>query len=194
MTESPAARRGSLASRILGTRTPTGYREQVFVLGIDPGLTRCGYGAVEATPGRAAQARAGGVLATSVESSVPERLAALARDLRCLMSELRPDVVVIERVVFQTAVRNAIPVAQAAGVAMCTAIESGSEVVEYAANEVKVSVTGTGSAPKEQVQKMVQSLLRLPAVPSPPDVADALALALCHLARAPLSQLTGSKT
>ena len=161
-------------------------------MGIDPGLTRCGYGAVEATPGRAAQARAGGVLSTPVDAPVPDRLAALARDLRSLMSELRPDVVVVERVVFQTAVRNAIPVAQAAGVAMCTAIEAGCDVVEYAANEVKVAVTGTGAAPKEQVQKMVQSLLRLPETPSPPDVADALALALCHLARAPLSQLTGA--
>ena len=166
----------------------------MFVLGIDPGLTRCGYGAVEAVPGRPPQARAGGVLSTLVDSPVPDRLSALARDLRGLMSELRPDVVVVERVVFQTAVRNAIPVAQAAGVAMCTAIENGCAVVEYAANEVKAAVTGTGSAPKEQVQKMVQSLLRLPEMPSPPDVADALALALCHLARAPLSQLTAART
>lgn len=165
----------------------------MFVLGIDPGLTRCGYGALEATPGRPAQAKAGGVLSTPVDSPVPERLAALARDLRSLMRELQPDVVVIERVVFQTAVRNAIPVAQAAGVAMCTAIETGCQVIEYAANEVKVAVTGTGSAPKEQVQKMVQSLLRLADMPSPPDVADALALALCHLARAPLNQLTAAR-
>ena len=163
-------------------------------MGIDPGLTRCGYGAVEGTPGRPAQARAGGVLSTLVDSPVPDRLAALARDLRSLMAELRPDVVVVERVVFQTAVRNAIPVAQAAGVAMCIGIECNATVVEYAANEVKVAVTGTGAAPKEQVQKMVQSLLRLREMPSPADVADALALALCHLSRAPLNQLTAART
>lgn len=105
------------------------------------------------------------------------------------MKELRPDVVAVERVVFQTAVRNAIPVAQAAGLALAIGIEEGCEVVEYAANEVKLAVTGTGSAPKEQVQKMVQALLRLQTAPDPPDVADALALALCHLARAPLAAL-----
>ena len=165
----------------------------MFVLGIDPGLSRCGYGAVEGEPGRAATARAGGVLSTPADMPLPERLGALSRDLRSLVSELRPDVMVVERVVFQTAVRNAIPVAQAAGIAMSIGIEAGATVVEYAANEVKVAVTGTGGAPKAQVQKMVQSLLRLPEAPSPPDVADALALALCHLARAPLSRLAGAK-
>ena len=160
----------------------------MFVLGIDPGLTRCGYGAVEGSPGKPPQARAGGVLSTPADMPLPQRLAVLARDLRSLISELHPDVVAVERVVFQTAVRNAIPVAQAAGLAMAIGIEAGSIVVEYAANEVKVAVTGSGAAPKEQVQKMVQSLLRLPSVPSPPDVADGLALALCHLARAPLAE------
>lgn len=127
-----------------------------------------------------------------MDAPVPLRLAALARDLRALIAELNPDVVVVERVVFQTAIRNAIPVAQAAGLAMAVGVEAGCTVVEYAANEVKVAVTGTGSAPKEQVQKMVQSLLRLSAPPEPPDVADALALALCHLARAPLTHLAGA--
>ena len=159
----------------------------MFVLGIDPGLTRCGYGAVEGTAGRRPAARAGGVLTTPVEAPLPERLAALARDLKALIGELRPDVVVVERVLFQTAVRNAIPVAQAAGIAMATGIEAGCTVVEYAANEVKVAVTGSGAAAKEQVQKMVQSLLGLSSPPDPPDVADALALALCHLARAHLA-------
>ena len=159
----------------------------MFVLGIDPGLTRCGYGAVEGSAGRRPTARAGGVMMTPVEAPLAERLAALARDLRALIAELEPDVLAVERVVFQTAVRNAIPVAQAAGIAMAVGVEAGCRVVEYAANEVKVAVTGTGSAPKEQVQKMVQSLLGLAAPPDPPDVADALALALCHLARSPLA-------
>lgn len=156
-------------------------------MGIDPGLTRCGYGAVEGTAGRRPSARAGGVLVTSVDDPLPQRLASLAADLKGLIAELQPDVVVVERVLFQTAVRNAIPVAQAAGIAMATGVQAGCTVAEYAANEVKVAVTGTGSAPKEQVQRMVQSLLGLSAPPDPPDVADALALALCHLARAPLA-------
>lgn len=139
------------------------------------------------TAGRRPSARAGGVLTTPVDAPLPERLAALAKDLRKLIAELEPDVVVVERVLFQTAVRNAIPVAQAAGVAMTIGVEAGCAVAEYAANEVKVAVTGTGAAPKEQVQKMVQSLLGLSKAPDPPDVADALALALCHLARAPLA-------
>jgi len=163
----------------------------VFVLGIDPGLTRCGYGVVEGSLGRAARAVSAGVLTTDKLDPVPARLAALAADLRALLDEFRPDVVAVERVVFQTAVRNAIPVAQAAGVAMSLAFAHGCEVVEYAANEVKLAVTGTGAAPKEQVQRMVQALLKLPALPDPPDAADALALGLCHLARAPLAQVAG---
>jgi crossover junction endodeoxyribonuclease RuvC len=131
------------------------------------------------------------VLTSPPAEPLPARLASLAADLRSLLDELQPDVVAVERVVFQTAVRNAIPVAQAAGLAMALAHERGCEVVEYAANEVKLAVTGTGGASKEQVQKMVQALLRLPTPPSPPDAADALALALCHLARAPLAKAAG---
>lgn len=163
----------------------------MFVLGIDPGLTRCGYGAVSGGPGRAARALAAGVLTSPASDPLPSRLAGLAADIRGLLEELKPDVVAVERVVFQTAVRNAIPVAQAAGVALALAYERGCEVVEYAANEVKLTVTGSGAASKEQVQRMVQALLKLPALPDPPDAADALALGLCHLARAPLAKVAG---
>lgn len=128
---------------------------------------------------------------TDRHEPVPARLAALSADLQGLMDEFNPDVVAVERVVFQAAVRNAIPVAQAAGVAMAIAFAGGREVVEYAANEVKMAVTGTGSAPKEQVQRMVQALLRLPSRPEPPDAADALALALCHLAAVPFARAAG---
>lgn len=160
----------------------------MFVLGIDPGLTRCGYGAVEGGAGLGARARAAGVLTSPSGDPLPARLANLAADLRGLIDELRPDVVAVERVVFQTAVRNAMPVAQAAGLAMALAFERGCQVVEYAANEVKLAVTGSGAASKDQVQRMVQALLKLPALPDPPDAADALALSLCHLARAPLAE------
>jgi crossover junction endodeoxyribonuclease RuvC len=157
----------------------------VFVLGIDPGLSRCGYGCVAAR-GQAAEAVAAGVLTSSRELALPERLATLRRDLRALVDELRPEVVVVERVFFQTNARTAMSVGQASGVALLTAAESGCQVVEYTANEVKLAVAGHGAATKEQIQLMVARLLHLPQVPRPPDAADALALALCHVTTVPL--------
>lgn len=157
----------------------------MFVLGIDPGLSRCGYGCVE-TRGSVTTAVAAGVLATDPGSPLPDRLATLRGDLRGLMGELRPDVVVVERVFFQTNARTAMSVGQASGVALLTAAESGCEVVEYTSNEVKLAVAGHGGATKEQIQAMVARLLRLSEVPRPADAADALALALCHVTTVPL--------
>jgi crossover junction endodeoxyribonuclease RuvC len=158
--------------------------ERVFVLGIDPGLSRCGYGCVR-SEGHSRHAVAAGVITTSIDDSVPRRLAALRAELFLLFSELQPDVVVVERVFFQTNVRTAMSVGQASGVALLTAVELGCEVTEYTSNEVKLAVTGFGAASKDQVQRMVARLLDLDAVPKPPDAADALALALCHLSTAP---------
>ena len=101
------------------------------------------------------------------------------------MSELHPDVVVVERVFFQTNARTAMSVGQASGVALADSRGAGCEVVEYTSNEVKLAVTGFGAATKDQVQRMVARLLDLDAVPKPADAADALALALCHLSTAP---------
>lgn len=157
----------------------------MFVLGIDPGLTRCGYGVVvreRAGP----RAVACGVLRTSAGDELPARLASLSRDLRALLVDFSPDVVAVERVFFQTNVRTAMSVGQASGLALASASEAGCRVVQYTSNEVKQAVTGYGSASKEQVQRMVQTLLGLAEVPSPPDAADALALALTHLAVAPV--------
>lgn len=156
----------------------------MFALGIDPGVSRCGYGLVRRDKA-GYQAVAAGVITTPPSEPLPERLATLAAELASLIATHRPDVVVVERVFFQTNVRTAMSVGQASGLALAAAATAGCEVVQYTANEVKSSVTGYGSAPKEQVQRMVQSLLDLPALPTPPDVADALALALCHLAAAP---------
>ena len=163
----------------------------MFVLGIDPGLSRCGYGAVERV-GADLQARAYGVITTPTPDELPARLAALNADLRDLLAEVRPDVVVVERVFFQTNVRTAMSVGQASGLALVAATDAGAEVIQYTANEVKQAVTGWGAAGKEQVARMVQSLLRLPSVPTPADAADALALALCHHAIAPLSIRLGA--
>jgi crossover junction endodeoxyribonuclease RuvC len=158
----------------------------MFVLGIDPGVSRCGYGCVEGGPGATPRAVAVGVLTTPPSQALPERLAALDLDLRALVAEFRPSVVAVERVFFQVNARTAMSVGQASGLALAAAAQAGCEVVQYTPNEVKQAVAGYGSATKEQVQRMVQSLLGLAEVPLPPDAADALALALCHLAMAPL--------
>jgi crossover junction endodeoxyribonuclease RuvC len=157
----------------------------MFVLGIDPGLSRCGYGVVERA-GRRPRAVAAGVLRTDPALAVPQRLAALRVDLRELMAEHRPAVVAVERVLFQVNVRTAIPVAQAAGVAMVEAVDAGAEVVEYSPNQVKQAVAGFGGADKAQIERMVQTLLGIAAPLRPVDAADAVALALCHLAHAPM--------
>jgi crossover junction endodeoxyribonuclease RuvC len=157
----------------------------MFVLGIDPGLSRCGYGVVERA-GRRPRAVAAGVLRTDPALDVPRRLAALQSDLRELLAEHRPEVVAVERVLFQVNARTAIPVAQAAGVAMVEAVAAGCEVVEYSPNQVKQAVAGFGGAGKDQVERMVQALLGIVTPLRPVDAADAVALALCHLAHAPL--------
>lgn len=156
----------------------------MFVLGIDPGLSRCGYGAVQAIAS-GPRARAIGVIRTAPSDELPHRLAELQVELRSLIAELRPDVVAIERIFFQHNVRTAMSVGQASGIAMAEAVAAGCGVVQYSPNEVKLAVTGDGAADKTQMQQMVQRLLRLPEAPRPADAADAAALALCHLAHAP---------
>ena len=164
----------------------------MFAMGIDPGVSRCGYGLVRRDRS-GYQAVAAGVITTPPSDPLPGRLATLAAELAGLMATHRPDVVVVERVFFQTNVRTAMSVGQASGLALATAAAAGCEVVQYTSNEVKQSVTGYGGAPKEQVRRMVETLLRVPAIEGPPDVADALALALCHLAAAPrLARLAGA--
>jgi crossover junction endodeoxyribonuclease RuvC len=106
----------------------------------------------------------------------------LRGELVALLVELKPQAVVVERVLFQTNAMTAMSVGQASGLALASAAEAGLEVAEYSSNEVKLAVAGYGSATKSQVQEMVKRLLSLKEVPRPPDVADALALAICHLA------------
>ena len=157
----------------------------MFVLGVDPGVSRCGYGCVEASRGQT-RAIAVGVLTTLPSEPLPQRLAALDADIRELLDDLHPDVVAVERLFFQANVRTAMSVGQASGLVLAAAARAGCAVAEYTPNQVKQAVAGYGAAGKEQVQRMVQSLLGLPEVPRPPDAADALALALCHVAAAPL--------
>lgn len=152
----------------------------MFALGIDPGLSRCGYGGVESVGG-SLRAVAMGHLTTPPTEALGSRLATLLDDLRSLLDDLRPDVVVVERVLFQTNARTAMATGQASGLALAAAVQAGCEVVQYSPNEVKQAVAGYGAATKEQVQRMVQVLLGLSERPRPADRADALALAICHL-------------
>jgi crossover junction endodeoxyribonuclease RuvC len=155
------------------------------VLGIDPGLSRCGYGAVRRDGHRMVPV-AFGVLRTPPEAPLPERLAQLQEDLEALFDDLTPSGVAVERILFQANVRTAITVGQASGLALAAAARRGIPVVHYSPNEVKLAVTGYGAADKAQVQEMVARLCNLASPPKPPDAADALALALCHLWAAPL--------
>ena len=134
-----------------------------------------------------------GVLRTAPADPLPQRLAELQRELPALIAELRPDVVAVERVFFQVNVRTAMSVGQASGLAMAEAVAAGCQVVQYSPNEVKLAVAGDGGADKEQVQRMVQTLLGLAAPPEPADAADAAALALCHLAHAPVRPAGGRR-
>ncbi len=166
----------------------TPYRVvHVFVLGIDPGLSRCGYGCVE--HGRRPRAVAAGVIRTDPDIERSLRLAELQSEIRDLIAEQRPEVVAIERVLFQQNVTTAMAVGQATGVVMAEAATAGCEVVEYSPNEVKEAVAGWGGADKHEIGQMVQTLLGLPRLLRPADASDAVAVALCHLARLPAASV-----
>src|SRR5579872_3354977 len=149
--------------------------ERVFALGVDPGLSRCGYGAVRSVGGNL-QPVSYGHLSTPTDLSLGERLAMLWDDLTELVADLEPQVMVVERVLFQVNARTAMSVGQASGIALAVAARAGCPVVQYSPNEVKLAVTGYGSASKQQVQDMVRVLLGLGETPKPADRADALAL------------------
>ncbi|MGA1037475.1 MAG: crossover junction endodeoxyribonuclease RuvC [Ilumatobacteraceae bacterium] len=156
-------------------------------MGIDPGLTRCGFAVVDSTKGSLVQARSLGAFTTSPQMDLPNRLASLQRDVRELLDEFSPDAVAVEKVFFQVNVKTAMSVGQASGVALAEAASSGCIVAQYTPNEVKMSIAGYGGADKQQVQRMVQQRLGLSAPPQPADAADAAALALCYLATSPLT-------
>ncbi len=162
----------------------------MFVLGIDPGLSRCGYGVVEQIPAAKSrpsrnEAVALGVIRTDHTDAHATRLAVQMRELESLIGEFQPSVVAVERVFFQVNARTAIGVAQVAGLAMALAAASGAEAVEYTPTQVKQAVAGWGGADKDQMKRMVGQLLALPGPPEPADAADAVAVALCHLSQAP---------
>jgi crossover junction endodeoxyribonuclease RuvC len=160
----------------------------VRVLGVDPGLTRCGLGVVEGVAGRELEMKAVGVLRTPADVGVAERLVLIEQGLEEWLDAHRPEAVAVERVFSQHNVRTVMGTAQASAVAMLCAARRGLPVALHTPSEVKAAVTGTGRAEKAQVTTMVMRLLRLSAPPRPADAADALALAICHIWRAPMQQ------
>lgn len=162
---------------------PAGVPE--VVLGIDPGLSRCGYGVVR-RDGATFRAVAYGVIRTPPSDALPVRLAVLLTELEALLVEYPPAAVAVERVLFQVNTRTAMSVGQASGLALALAGRAGIPVAQYSPNEVKLAVAGDGGAGKGEVQQMITRLLQLAEPPRPPDAADALALALCHWWRAPM--------
>jgi crossover junction endodeoxyribonuclease RuvC len=157
----------------------------VFVLGVDPGVSRCGYSVIERV-GSKHRAVAIGVLTTPPSQPLPLRLAELAGELAQLFDEYRPDALALERVLFQVNTRTAMSVGQVSGLAMVEAARRGLPVTEYSPNQVKDAVVGYGAATKDQVGHMVATILGLSAPPRPADAADAAAVALCHLSHASL--------
>ncbi|WP_171170258.1 crossover junction endodeoxyribonuclease RuvC [Streptomyces sp. I05A-00742] len=155
------------------------------VLGVDPGLTRCGVGVVEGTAGRPLRMVGVGVVRTPAEADTAERLVLVERGIEQWLDEHRPEYVAVERVFSQHNVRTVMGTAQASAVAMLCAARRGLPVALHTPSEVKAAVTGSGRADKAQVGFMVTRLLRLDAPPKPADAADALALAICHIWRAP---------
>ncbi len=158
-------------------------REEIglLIMGVDPGIAITGYSFV--LPGRqgSGKAIAQGCIRTPANTPLSERLLMLHTDLASLMQEYQPNVLAIEQLFFNRNTTTAFTVAQARGVIILTAAQHGAQVVEYTPLQVKQAVVGYGRAEKHQVQHMVKALLNLPSIPKPDDVADALAVAICHV-------------
>jgi crossover junction endodeoxyribonuclease RuvC len=153
------------------------------VLGVDPGLTRCGLGVVDGRPGGPLVLVAVDVVRTPRDADLGQRLVAVEQRVEAWLDLYSPDAVAVERVFSQHNVRTVMGTAQASAVAICAASRRGIPVALHTPSEVKAAVTGSGRADKAQVGAMVTRLLRLPQTPSPADAADALALAICHVWR-----------
>ena len=153
------------------------------VLGVDPGLTRCGVGVIEGAPGRPLRLVGTDVIRTSATDDIGTRLLALETELDRWIAAHEPDAVAVERVFSQHNVRTVMGTAQAGAVAIVCAARRAVPVALHTPSEVKAAVTGNGRADKAQVTEMVSRLLQLTNPPRPADCADALALAICHLWR-----------
>jgi len=153
------------------------------VLGVDPGLTRCGVGIVEGAIGSPISLAGVGVILTPTDAALDQRLLDLDQQLSEWINLWKPDVIAVERVFSQHNVRTVMGTGQAAGIALLLAAKAGIPVMMHTPSEVKASVTGSGRANKAQVALMVQKILNLDTIPKPVDATDALALAICHIWR-----------
>ena len=153
------------------------------VLGIDPGLTRCGVGIVSGAPGSTLSLDGVGVIMTPTDADLDDRLFSLHSEITQWVQKYSPDVIAVERVFSQHNVRTVMGTAQAAGIALLVAAQNNIPVFMHTPSEVKAAVTGSGRANKSQVSEMVKRLLNLQEIPKPADSADALALAICHIWR-----------
>ena len=150
------------------------------VLGIDPGLTRCGIGIVDSVGPQKLEMVGVGVIKTDIDAGLEFRLLELEKEISIWINKYKPDVIAVERVFSQLNVKTAMATGQAAGVALLLAAKAGIPVVLHTPSEVKAAVTGSGRADKKQVAQMVKRLLKLKEIPKPVDSTDALALAICH--------------
>lgn len=164
------------------------------VLGIDPGLTRCGIGVVDVSADRTASLVHVGVARSAPTDPIEKRLAAIAAGIREVLRAHDPQVVAVERVFAQNNRHSVMGTAQASGIALLLAAEHGIPAATHTPSEVKAAITGYGSADKRQVQTMVARVLRLDVLPQPADAADALAIALCHAWRGGATASTGEET
>ncbi|PVG82862.1 crossover junction endodeoxyribonuclease RuvC [Nocardioides gansuensis] len=153
------------------------------VLGIDPGLTRCGVGVVEGSVGRPLTLIDVNVLRTSADQPVAQRLVTIEKGLDAWLDEFEPDAVAVERVFARSDSSTIMGTAQASGIALVVAARRGLPIALHTPSEVKAAVTGSGRAAKPQVGAMVARILRLDAPPSPADASDAVALAITHIWR-----------
>jgi len=158
-------------------------QQPIRVLGVDPGLTRCGVGVISGAPGTPLKLISVGVILTPSTTALELRLLQLERELTQWVELHKPDVIAVERVFAQHNVRTVMGTGQAAGIALLVAARAGIPVAMHTPSEVKAAVTGSGRANKVQVAEMVKRLLSLKEIPKPVDSTDALALAICHVWR-----------
>ena len=158
-------------------------QQLIRVLGVDPGLTRCGVGVISGAPGKQLSLVGVGVILTPSTTALELRLLQLERELTQWVELHQPDVIAVERVFAQHNVRTVMGTGQAAGIALLVAARAGIPVAMHTPSEVKAAVTGSGRANKVQVAEMVKRLLSLKEIPKPVDSTDALALAICHIWR-----------
>ena len=162
------------------------------VLGIDPGLTRCGVGVLTGEPGKPLTFIEVGVIRTPPTMPLAERLHSINQELAAWIDRHLPDEISVERVFSQANRRSAMETAQAAGLALSLAAARNIPVALHTPSEVKAAVTGSGRADKSQVAEMVRRLLKLKEAPNPPDAADALALAICHIYQSSMRSKIGA--